>query len=119
MTGLVFVLLLPVIVIVAGTWAWRYQQTALSLTHRPDRDGGNVALTDVSLPQPTVARLTCESPTHRLETHLVALESGPTLATLQAWVRDRTPLFETLDDGHLELVRLDGPGAVTLRRLPG
>jgi len=108
-----------VIVIVVGTWAWRYEHLALFLTRRPGRDGGHVALTDVSLPEPTVARLTCESPTHRGETHLVALEAGPTLATLQAWARDRTPLFETLDDGHLELVRLDGPGSVTLRRLPG
>ena len=53
MTGLVFLLALPVVVIVVGTWAWRYQLRVLSLVRRPDRDGGKVALTDgVGRPSP-------------------------------------------------------------------
>jgi hypothetical protein len=41
----------------------------------------------------------------------------PPRATLEAWARDHARLFETLDGARRELVRLDGPGTVTLRKL--
>jgi len=104
-------------VIVVGTWAWRYQLRALALARRPHRGGGEVALAEVRADEPHVVRLVCESPAHRVETHRVALDAGADLATLRAWARDQARLFETLDDGCLELVRLDGPGALTLRTL--
>ena len=43
-----------------------------------------------------MAVLTCESPTHRFETHLVALDDSSMLATLHGWARDHARLFETI-----------------------
>jgi hypothetical protein len=116
-TALVFLLALPAIVVLVGTWAWRYQLRALALVRRPHRGGGEVALAAVSRAEPHVVRLVCESPTHRYETHLVALEPGPTLATLDAWARDHARLIARVEEACVELTRLDGPGTVTLERI--
>ena len=86
---------------------------------RPHRGGGEVALAEVSRPEPTVVRLACELPTRRLrDAPRRALEPARHPRDAPGWARaPHARLFETLGDGHLELVRLDGPGAVTLRTL--
>ena len=65
MVLIVFVLLLPVVVILAGTWAWRYQLRVLALFQRAADDETRlpeVRLTDVTITDADRVDLVLEHP---------------------------------------------------------
>jgi len=120
---IVFLLLIPVIVIVVGTWAWRYHVRLLHLLQSAadDRAGlrevrlAEVAVTDrdrVDLLVEDVARA-------RQERYAVAVdEPSVALATLQRWHHGRARLRLIVPAGRnvVRLRRRDGLEALTLRR---
>jgi hypothetical protein len=122
-TLLVFVLLLPIVVILVGTWAWHYQLRVLDLLTSPRRRDhltevwlARVAVTGVERAELLVARPEEQGS----EQIAVALDiPSPAMATLQEWHDDRSRLLLIAPPGR-NIVRfrcLDKPGTLTLRRV--
>ena len=118
MTGLVFLLLLPAVVVLAGTWAWRYQLRVQALVRRPHRGGGEVALTAVLGPRTAPGRADLRNPrSTATRPTSFALDDSSVLATLHGWARDHARLFETIRD-DAELLRAGPPRRARCGRGP-
>ncbi len=124
MTLLVFLILLPAVVVLTATWAWRYQLRVLSLLRGSDRrldTHPTVRLANVAVTDHDRVALEVEHPgVDRREQFAVALDV-PSLAysTLQAWHDGRAPLILIVPEGR-NIVRFrcdDPPETLTLRRV--
>jgi hypothetical protein len=123
-TLLVFLLLLPAVVVVTGTWAWRYQLRVLSLLRGSERRLDalpTVRLADVLITDRDRVALEVEHPgVERREQFAVALDvPSVALTTLQAWHDGRAPLILIVPEGR-NIIRFrcdDPPETLTLRRV--
>ena len=124
MTLLVFLLLLPAVIVVTATWAWRYQLRVLSLLRGSERRFDahpRSAWPACRSPTATGSMLEVEHPgVERLEQFAVALDvPSMALATLQAWHDGRALLVLIVPEGR-NIVRFhcdDPPETLTLRRV--
>ena len=123
MVLIVFVLLLPVVVILAGTWAWRYQLRVLALFQRAADDETRlpeVRLTDVTITDADRVDLVLEHPNDASSERFAVAIDVPSLAlsTLRRWHDGRARLLLIVPAGRniVRLRRLDGLEALTLRR---
>ncbi|HEY6318788.1 MAG TPA: hypothetical protein VI462_12995 [Acidimicrobiia bacterium] len=122
MTGIVFVLLVPVIVILVGTWAWRYQLRVLDLFHRAaERDEyvPVVCLREVAVTDGDEVDLVVEHLPSADQERFAVDAHGMALATLRRWHDGRARLLLIVPAGRniVRLRRRDGHEALTLRRV--
>jgi hypothetical protein len=123
-TLVVFLLLLPAVIVVTATWAWRYQLRVLSLLQRADHRFDTypkVRLAGVAITDHDRVALEVEHPgASGLEQFAVALDvPSVALSTLQAWHDGRAPLILIVPAGR-NIVRFrceDPPETLTLRRV--
>jgi hypothetical protein len=123
-TTVVFLLLLPAVIVLAGSWAWRYLERLRGALSAPRRhDHPMVRLDDVSVTAADQVTLLIEHPDqHRIEPISVALDvPSITLSTLQAWhdAHARLLLIVPPETNIVRLRRVDRQEAVTLRRVAG
>jgi len=120
----VFLILLPAVVVLTATWAWRYQLRVLSLLRGSDRRldaHPTVRLANVAVTDHDRVALEVEHPgVERHEQFAVALDI-PSVAysTLRAWHDGRAPLILIVPEGR-NIVRFrcdDPPETLTLRRV--
>ena len=122
MTTVVFLLLLPAVIVLAGSWAWRYMERLRAALSAPRRqDHPTVRLDDVAVTATDQVTLLIEHPDqHRIEPISVALDvPSVTLSTLRAWhdAHARLLLIVPPETNIVRLRRVDRQEAVTLRRV--
>lgn len=122
MTLIVFILLLPAIVIVAGTWAWRYQLRVLDLLHRAadrDADVPVVCLREIEVTDHDEVDLVVEHLRSADRERFAVDAPAVALATLRRWHDNRARLLLIVPAGRniVRLRRRDGHEALTLRRV--
>ena len=125
MTLVVFVILLPAVVVITATWAWRYQMRVLTLLHTADRrrrDFPEVRLAGVDVTDDDRVDLDVEHAGEPcLERFSVALDvPSVALSTLQDW-RDAGARLVLVVPAGRNIVRfrcVDPPKTtLTLRRV--
>ena len=122
MTLIVFVLLVPVIVIVVGTWAWRYQLRVLDLFHRAAAQRDHVPVVcvrEVASTKGDEVDLVVEHVPSAYRERFAVDAPAMALATLRRWHdgRARLLLFVPAGRNIVRLRRRDGHEALTLRRV--
>jgi len=124
MTLLVWVLLLPAVIVVTATWAWRYQIRVLGLLHRAQRRldrQPTVRLAGVEVTDHDRVALEVEHGGEQgVEQIAVALDvPSVAFSTLRAWHDGGNPLILIVPSGR-NIVRFrcdDPPQTLTLRRV--
>jgi len=116
-----YVLLLPVVVILVGTWAFRYQPRRLELFQRADLAAGRrpiVRLREVAVTGRDLVDLVLEDRGARPQ-QFVVNASTMAIATLRRWHDGRARLHLIVPAGRniVRLRRDDGHEALTLRRV--
>ena len=117
---IVYVLLLPVVVIVVGTWAWRYQLTVLELFQHADAAADRlpvVRLREVAVSGRDLVALVLEDVGGASPQQFVVNAPAMALATLRRWHDGRARLHLIVPAGRnvLRLRHDDGHEALTLR----
>jgi len=121
-TAIVFVLLVPVIVIVVGTWAWRYQLRVLDLFQRAAERAADlpvVCLQEVAVTDHDRVDLVVEDVGSAAREHFEVDAPAGALATLRRWHDGRARLLVIVPAGRniVRFRRRDGHEALTLRRV--
>jgi hypothetical protein len=124
MTLIVWVLLLPAVIVVTATWAWRYQLRVLRLLQRADHrldSQPRVRLASVAVTDHDRVDLEVEHPGEQgVEQIAVALDvPSVALSTLRAWHDGQAALILIVPAGR-NIVRfrcVDPPETLTLRRV--
>ena len=124
MTTIVYLLLLPAVIVLAASWAWRYQERLRMVLSRPrGRQHPTVRIDDVSVTAADRVTLLVEHPDqHRLEPISVALDvPSVALSTLRSWhdADARLLLIVPPETNIVRLRRVDRHEALTLRRVAG
>ena len=122
MTLVVFVLLVPVIVILVGTWAWRYQLRILELFRRAAdhrSDVPVVCVEEVAVTAGDEVDLVVEHVRSADRERFAVDAPAMALATLRRWHDGRARLLLIVPAGRniVRLRRRDGGEALTLRRV--
>jgi len=117
---IVYVLLLPVVVIVVGTWAFRYQLRVLELFQRADAAAGRlptVRLREVVVTGRDLVDLVFEDLRGARHRRFVVNAPAMAIATLRRWHDGRARLHLIVPAGRniVRLRRDDGHEALTLR----
>ncbi len=127
MTLIVFLILLPAVVVLTATWAWRYQLRSLDLVGSRDPDTvkwAEVRLQSLAVTDAERVALTLERRDEgaRRDVMLVAVdEPSAALSTLRAWHDAQEPLVVIYPAGR-RIVRfrsVDTAESLTLRRVEG
>jgi hypothetical protein len=125
LTAVVFLILLPAVVIITATWAWRYQVRSLQLLRGRDPgtvDWAEARLGRVELTERDCAALTLEPVDNdglRVEMLVAVDVPSPALTTLQAWHDAQVLLYVIIPAGR-RIVRFRSvttAEALTLRRV--
>jgi hypothetical protein len=124
MTLIVWVLLLPAVIVITATWAWRYQLRVLRLLQRAEHrfdDQPTVRLASVAVTDHDRVALEVEHPGEQgVEQIAVALDvPSVALSTLRAWHDGQAALILIVPAGR-NIVRFrcdDPPETLTLRRV--
>jgi hypothetical protein len=119
---IVYVLLLPVVVILVGTWAWRYQLQILELFQRAHEATAQlpvVRLREVAVTHGEQVDLVLEDLQGASRQQLAVDAPASALATLQRWHDGRARLHLIIPAGRniVRLRRHDGHEALTLHRV--
>ena len=122
MTLVVFVLLVPVIVILVGTWAWRYQLRILELFRRAAdhrSDVPVVCVEEVAVTAGDEVDLVVEHVRSADRERFAVDAPAMALATLRRWHDGQARLLLIVPAGRniVRLRRRDGHEALTLRRV--
>jgi len=118
----VFVLLVPVIVILVGTWAWRYQLRILELFRRAAdhrSDVPVVCVEEVAVTAGDEVDLVVEHVRSADRERFAVDAPAMALATLRRWHDGQARLLLIVPAGRniVRLRRRDGHEALTLRRV--
>jgi len=121
-TLVVFVLLVPVIVILVGTWAWRYQLRILELFRRAAdhrSDVPVVCVEEVAVTAGDEVDLVVEHVRSADRERFAVDAPAMALATLRRWHDGQARLLLIVPAGRniVRLRRRDGHEALTLRRV--
>jgi hypothetical protein len=121
-TLIVFVLLVPVVVILVGSWAWRYQLRILDLFQRAADQRSDVPVVcveDIAVTEGDEVDLVVEHVRSADRERFAVNAPAIALATLRRWHDGRARLLLIVPAGRniVRLRRRDGGEALTLRRV--